>query len=287
MNYTDRINYYLGKNLIEKKIDIKTENFSTINDYNTTIHPSNYANPLKELLIKTGNDKKKICCEFGDIENKKGPLNLVKNRCEDNEDSVILRCLDTSRHWGNYYSRPEDIPFEKKQNKIFWRGTTTGQEHMKGNRFDLVKKWFNKNENIDVGFSFICQGKDNFKQYVSGSVSEIEFLKYKYILSIRGNDKDSGLQWKLNSNSVILMPKPTITTWLMETTLIPDFHYVLLKDDFSDLAEKLNWCNKNQDKCKNIIKNANTFMNQFADNKKEEQLEVDVINKYFELIGGN
>jgi hypothetical protein len=28
-----RINYYLGKNLIEKKIDIKTAKFTTINDY--------------------------------------------------------------------------------------------------------------------------------------------------------------------------------------------------------------------------------------------------------------
>ena len=34
------------------------------------------------------------------------------------------------------------------------------------------------------------------------------------------------------------MPRPTITSWLMETTLIPNFHYILLKDDFSDLHSK-------------------------------------------------
>ena len=111
------------------------------------------------------------------------------------------------------------------------------------------------------------------------------FLKYKYLLSVRGNDKDSGLQWKLNSNSVVLMTRPSITSWLMESTLIPDFHYVLLKDDFSDLKEKLDWCNNNQDKCKNIVMNANLFMKQFSDTKLEEKLEIEVINKYFKLLG--
>ena len=61
----------------------------------------------------------------------------------------------------------------------------------------------------------------------------------------------------------------------METTLIPNYHYVLLKDDFSDLEEKLLWCETNQSKCKEIIKNANTFM---------EQLEIDVINRYFKIL---
>jgi hypothetical protein len=158
MNYTNRINYYLGKNLIEKKIDIKTAKFTTIKDCDTTLRRrlanqakgdmsvsdepqaiwdsrgkhartrrgepigayfedlcNLYANPLKKLVIKTGNDKKKFCCQFGDIDCIVGPINLVKNRCDGNEDSVILRCLNTSRHWGNYYSKPQDIQFEKKR----------------------------------------------------------------------------------------------------------------------------------------------------------------------------
>ena len=70
----------------------------------------------------------------------------------------------------------------------------------------------------------------------------------------------------------------------METTLIPNHHYILLKDDFSDLEEKLNWCNNNYEKCIEIIKNANAFMTQFSNTEFEEQLEKDVINKYFEII---
>ena len=108
-------------------------------------------------------------------------------------------------------------------------------------------------------------------------------MKYKYILSVEGNDKDSGINWKLNSNSLVLMAKPRVTSWLMETTLIPNYHYVLLKDDFSDLYQKYIWCENNQNKCKKIIQNANLYMKQFKNESIEGKLEIDVLNKYFEL----
>jgi len=108
-------------------------------------------------------------------------------------------------------------------------------------------------------------------------------LKYKYILSVEGNDKDSGINWKLNSNSLVLMAKPRVTSWLMETTLIPNYHYVLLKDDFSDLLEKVIWCHNHPNECKQIVKNANEFMKQFANPIMEQQIEEAVINKYFQL----
>jgi hypothetical protein len=125
------------------------------------------------------------------------------------------------------------------------------------------------------------KGYDNF---VKPQLSIEEMLHYKYILSVEGNDKDSGLNWKLNSNSVVLMAKPRHTSWLMESTLMSDFHYVLLKDDFSDLYEKLEWCIKNQDRCKEIVENANDFMMQFADSEQEQQIEHQVINRYFEIF---
>ena len=71
----------------------------------------------------------------------------------------------------------------------------------------------------------------------------------------------------------------------METTLVPNYHYVLIKDDFNDLREKLTWCQQNQDKCKKIIKNANRYMKQFKNKKTEKKLERQVINQYFTLIG--
>jgi len=109
-------------------------------------------------------------------------------------------------------------------------------------------------------------------------------LNYKYLLSVEGNDKDSGLQWKLNSNSLVMMARPICTSWLMESTLIPDYHYILLKDDFSDLVEKIIWCNAHPNECKEIINHANQFMMQFANEKIEQFIENEVIKEYFKRV---
>jgi hypothetical protein len=70
----------------------------------------------------------------------------------------------------------------------------------------------------------------------------------------------------------------------METTLVPDYHYVLIKDDFSDLLDKFNWCNNNKNKCKEIVKNANRFMSKFSNKNVEDKIECDVINEYFKRL---
>jgi len=265
--------------------NIKKSSTIKINElrHNLKLVEKSYISPFKDLLIKTNNVNKSFNILLGDIEEPNYHLTLCKNRKVISKNSVILRCMSYHRHWYNYYNRPSDINFDQKENKVFWRGTTTGQKHNPANRFSLIEKWFNKNINIDVGISSIVQDKHEYKKYVKGESSIHDFLKYKYILSIEGNDKDSGINWKLNSNSLVLMAKPSVVSWLMEDTLIPDYHYILLKDDFSDLEEKLEWCNNNQDKCKQIINNANIYMKQFSDIKKEEEIEIDVINKYFEL----
>jgi hypothetical protein len=111
--------------------------------------------------------------------------------------------------------------------------------------------------------------------------------KYKYIVSIEGNDKDSGINWKLASNSVILMKPPTFESWLMESYLQPYVHYVPLNNDFSNLDEIYQWCLNNDDKCKQIIKNANLFMNNFRNLDVEKNLINKIESNYFKYINLN
>ena len=289
MNSNERLKFYLGEKLYNQEFNIQDYNLNK--DINMLKNSTWFAKEIYEislvkLLIKTNNQDKKFKFQPGDVILKQDLCTLVKNRYNNN-NSVILRCLNFSRHWPAYYYVQKDILFDNKKNIIFWRGATTGYSGVNkpGNRFTLIEKWFDKSKYIDIAFSRICQNQDSYKKYVKSFVNIEQMLKYKYILSVEGNDKDSGLNWKLNSNSVVLMTKPRVTSWLMETTLIPNHHYVLLKDDFSDLEEKLEWCNNHQNECKKIVLNAKKFMSQFADKKKEEKLEENVINKYFELIG--
>jgi hypothetical protein len=148
----------------------------------------------------------------------------------------------------------------------------------------LIERYFNKSDQIDVAFSFTCQGNDKYGSYVKGKEDIREFLKHKYILSVEGNDKDSGLNWKLNSNSLVFMPKPRVFSWLMEDTLIPNVHYIQVNDDFSDLEDKINWCENNQQSCKIIIHNANRYMQQFKDEQNELAIERRVLELYFDKV---
>jgi hypothetical protein len=121
-------------------------------------------------------------------------------------------------------------------------------------------------------------------RYFKNFMSIQDLKKYKYIISVEGNDKDSGLAWKLQSNSVVFMPKPKITSWLMEESLMPNVHYIQLMDDFSDLKEKFEWCQDNQNKCKEIIKNAQEHIFQFGDISREAKIQKQVIQNTLNLI---
>ena len=104
-------------------------------------------------------------------------------------------------------------------------------------------------------------------------------LKYKYLLSLEGNDVASGLkvclfmfhqffyyvfilviQWMLFSNSLVFSPPMTCASWAMESLLKPFVHFIPLKADLSDLEEKVNWANMHPTKSKMIAERATLFV---------------------------
>ena len=207
------------------------------------------------------------------IDNKGLPA-IVKVRYIDNKKGGILGLLAYGTHWGNCNKKLNIIPWNKKINDCIWRGSPSGVQdskeepkNWKNSRMKLCYKWKDR-FNVAIVNDF---GRWD-KTYLKPKIKIEEMLKYKYIISIPGNDKDSGLNWKLASNSVVLMAIPTIESWLMEGLLKPWFHFVPLKDDYSDLEEKVNWCKNNDKKCQIIVNNANKFMEQFKDIKVEEKI---------------
>uniref|UniRef100_A0A6C0CSC6 Glycosyl transferase CAP10 domain-containing protein n=1 Tax=viral metagenome TaxID=1070528 RepID=A0A6C0CSC6_9ZZZZ len=213
---------------------------------------------------------------------------ITKARKCDSKNGVILK-LSNNRHWlpiNNVKSM--DIPFESKKNILIWRGATTGEfhhSHFNDNRLLAVKQCHN-NKNCDVGFTTFCQGikEYHYPQFKKQMMSVDKILKYKYLLSLEGNDVASGLKWQLYSNSVVFMRKPTCVSWAMEDTLEPYVHYIPLKDDFSDVDQQITWANNNQEKCKEIINNANNFIEQFLDERKEAIIENLVLKKYLDTV---
>ncbi|ENU5547690.1 TPA: hypothetical protein ACIK0Z_000605 [Campylobacter jejuni] len=75
-----------------------------------------------------------------------------------------------------------------------------------------------------------------------------EQMKYKFIISLEGNDVASNLKWAMNSNSLVLAPKITCETWFMEGTLKPNYHFALIDNEnlsavieYFKVAQKMHW----------------------------------------------
>lgn len=203
---------------------------------------------------------------------------LHKVRKISNHDNLaILHRLNFGRHWTPFYKNVDNVKWEDKKNEIIWRGCPTGN----GDRIKFCDKYYKK---YNVGLTMIFSHNKQYEYLIKNTININDFYNYKYIISIEGNDKDSGINWKLASKSVVIMKPPTFESWLMEGKLIPWTHYVPLNDDFSNLDEIYEWCLNNDDKCQEIVKNANEFMNNFRDLEFEIKLLDKIEKDYFKYI---
>jgi len=82
-----------------------------------------------------------------------------------------------------------------------------------------------------------------------------------------------------------MMCKPKFETWFMEGRLVAGEHYVELKEDYSDLTEKIQYYKTHQNEALNIIENANSYVEQFKNNERELLISLLVMDKYFTLSG--
>jgi len=208
----------------------------------------------------------KVNYAFGDIDTNQENLTIVKSRPIHNNGNSVLLPLDKLRHF-NFIE--DTISFKDKKDEIVWRGVIH-----KENRKLLVKKFTNKKR-----FNVLAIQNKNKKK--TGFLSIKEQLKYKFILSIEGIDVATNLKWIMSSNSLCFMPKPRFETWYMEGELIPNFHYVLIEDDYSDVEEKMNFYSENTDKAEEILINAKRWTDQFKDKKLEKLVSILVMNSYF------
>jgi hypothetical protein len=165
--------------------------------------------------------------------------------------------------------------FEDKIPKILFRGAA----HGKPNRQMFIEKWI---DNPMCDIKDTAKDSINPPQWQSKPISIKQQLRYKYIMAIEGNDVASNLKWIMSSNSIAVMPRPKYETWFMEGCLIPNHHYIEIKDDFSDLIERVNYYEQHPEKAKAIIKNANEYVKPFKDKKREKLLSILVLKRYFE-----
>jgi hypothetical protein len=69
----------------------------------------------------------------------------------------------------------------------------------------------------------------------------------------------------------------------MEGKLIPDYHYIEVRPDFSDLEQKLDYYSSHIDEANAIIAHAHEYVEQFKDKKREKIISLLVLEKYFNI----
>lgn len=208
----------------------------------------------------------------GDIVTVPPTPTIVKSRplSQDNTNSVLLK-LDKIRHFIFVNDR---TPWQDKMPKAIFRGKITGKE----SRRQFMERYFG---------SDICDcGDTDYKHtenpaWLTPFKTINEHLQYRYIMALEGNDVASNLKWVMSSNSIAVMPRPTCETWFMEGTLIPNYHYIEIKPDFSDLEERLAYYDAHPQEAQAIIDHAHEYVKPFRDAHREKLIALAVAQKYF------
>ena len=58
-----------------------------------------------------------------------------------------------------------------------------------------------------------------------------------------------------------------------------------IRPDFSDLEEKMDYYSAHLDELETIVRNANRYVDQFRDGRRERYIGLLVMKKYFEMTG--
>ena len=214
-------------------------------------------------------------------------------------DKMWNKTVNSILHANNKYS------WENKESKIFWRGASTGAGGLysikrieKFPRLKLVILSTLYPDLIDAKFSNFAQFEDSkdgvylkkvLNQLPSGKIEtkdESEHLRYKYLISLDGNTCAwKRVPWILLSNSVLLKQETSNIQWFYPA-LKPYVHYIPLNESITDIFQQLDWMKRNDDKVKEISKNAQIFaLNHLLPHHIQQHTSM-ILNEYHRLHAG-
>lgn len=210
----------------------------------------------------------------GDVRDVPQCPSLVKSRpaSNDNQNSILLN-MDKVRH---FLFVKDKIPFAEKKTEILFRGETDGKPW----RQMFLKMYFS-HPMCDVGE--VSDKNKLLSAFLKQKLTISQSLRYKFIMCLEGNDVASNLKWVMSSNSIAVMPRPRFETWFMEGTLIPNYHYIEICPDFSDLIERCQHYIDHPAEAEAIIQHAHDYVRQFFDRRREKIISLLVLDKYFRM----
>ncbi|KAK7052661.1 CAP10 domain-containing protein [Favolaschia claudopus] len=160
----------------------------------------------------------------------------------------------------------DDIPWEVKAPKLYWRGSSNGghiigQNYRQFPRFKAVKLSESNPDLIDAKMSafwgshctFDCEGRPIEEEFDIGDQHKLpreEVFKYKYVLDVDGNTFSGRYLGLLQSGSLVF--KSTGFQEHFSDWLKPFEHYIPVKVDLSDLVDRVRWAIENEEEARAI-----------------------------------
>ncbi|MCD8266520.1 MAG: lipopolysaccharide A protein [Prevotellaceae bacterium] len=227
--------------------------------------------------VRCFDPRSKIAYEFGDVTEVPPMPTFVKSRpidCGRESNSVVLK-LDKFRH---FQFVNDKTPFTEKRDMLVSRNVVR-QPHRR-----LLLEMYSGHPLCNIG-QINADTAQGHPEWLKGRLSLAEQLRYKFVSCIEGNDVATNLKWVMSSNSLAVMPRPKYETWYMEGTLLPDYHYVEIRPDYSDLPEKLRYYITHTDEAEAIIGHAHEYVRQFTDKRVERLVSLLVVRRYLERSG--
>jgi len=148
-----------------------------------------------------------------------------------------------------------EIEWEKKSEKLFWRGRDSRRERLK-----LVEMGQNFPEMINASITaYFFFREEESRLGKSAHVSFFNFFDHKYQFNIDGTVAAYRLPYLLAGNAVVFKQEsPYYEHFYSE--LLPWVHYIPVAHDLSDLLDRIKWAKENDEKVKQISINSQNFV---------------------------
>ena len=163
-------------------------------------------------------------------------------------------------------------PHAERPDVLVWRGLPPrrGADHARAHSRDRLVERLHAASWADIAFA--PGGAPRPARLVRDAVAEAERFASKATLLLEGPGFVTDLCAAMASGCVVLMPRPTVDSWLCESRLVPHVHYVPVAEDFGDLRQRYATLLAHPALGQRIADGASAFIAQFLDPGRETRL---------------
>ncbi len=168
-------------------------------------------------------------------------------------------------------------PWEEKVRIAFWRGMTSGWNYTP-HEWDLKSRsrlvLFSQEhpEVVDAAFTSPYSLQSDVKKVMEqyGLFQPwnypVDFVQYKYLISVDGNTFASNFWWQLFSNCTAMKHESDFIEWFYKGVQ-PYIHYFPYELDLFDFEETMLWLKLHDDDAKRIAENGSLFAKEYLSNE--------------------